>query len=169
VPPRQFNVVKTTQSKRSRGLDHVVASRAYSTLDMHLSSELFDLGCVALATALMWIPYTLALIRYGGLSAALGNREGALPQLPAWAGRAKRAHANAVENLVVFAPIVLTAAWAGVTTPATAAAANVYLSSRLVHYFVYCAGIPLVRTLSFVLGWGATMVIAAALFLQQLR
>ncbi len=43
-----------------------------------------------------------------------------------WAWRAKRAHMNAIENLAVFAPLVLVAAVAGIGTPATIVAAKVY-------------------------------------------
>ena len=43
-----------------------------------------------------------------GLPALAGNRE-ALPAITGWAGRARRAHANMLENLVVFAIVVLIA------------------------------------------------------------
>ena len=82
---------------------------------------------------------------------------------PAWAQRAKRAHANAVENLAVFAPLVLIAALLGISTPATITAAKVFLIARLVHYVVYTAGIPGVRTLAFLVGFGATAVFATAI------
>jgi len=36
---------------------------------------------------------------------ALDNRDPTFPPLPPWAARARLAHANAVENLVVFAPL----------------------------------------------------------------
>jgi hypothetical protein len=59
-----------------------------------------------------------------------------------WVDRAKRAHVNAIENLVVFAPLVLTAAIAGVSTPATVASAYVYVIAHLAHYVIYAAAIP---------------------------
>lgn len=129
---------------------------------MPLSIEQRDLVYVAVATALMWIPYTLALIARGGLMAAMGNRDTATT-LPAWAERARRAHANAAENLVLFAPLLLLAS---VVIPGDAAvviAARVYLVARLVHYGVYVAGVPVIRTLAFFAGWGATVAIALAL------
>lgn len=129
---------------------------------MTLLPEQRDLLLVVAATALMWIPYTLALVVRSGLMAAMGNRAN-VPAMSAWAERAKRAHANAVENLAVFAPVLLLATLLKPGAPAIAASAHVYLVARLVHYCVYVAGVPVVRTLAFVIGWGATMAIIIAL------
>lgn len=133
---------------------------------MTLTSELHSLALVATATALMWIPYMTARILTRGPWAALANPGPSHAPDPAWAERARRAHANAIENLAVFAPLVLIAAIAGVSTPATVLAAQLYLAARLVHYLVYAAGIPVVRTLAFLTGFGATLVFAAALLGQ---
>ena len=43
-----------------------------------------------------------------GLPALAGNREG-LPPFTGWAGRAQRAHHNMLQNLVLFAALVLIA------------------------------------------------------------
>lgn len=130
---------------------------------MRLTPELQALAWITVATALMWVPYMLARIMTRGLMGTLANPDSGQAPDPAWAERARRAHANAVENLAVFAPIVLVAALAGVSTPTTALAAQVYVAARLAHYLVYAAGIPGLRTLAFVTGWGATLTIAAAL------
>lgn len=129
---------------------------------MTLSPEQRDLVLVVAFTALMWIPYTIALIARGGLSAAVGNRD-ALPELWPWAARAKRAHMNAVENLAIFAPLLLLATLHAPGAPGVALDARIYLIARLFHYGVYVAGIPLVRTLAFVVGWGATVALAVLL------
>jgi uncharacterized MAPEG superfamily protein len=131
---------------------------------MNLTPELRVLGIVATVTVLMWVPYVLARIVTHGPARALANPDAASPADPAWADRARRAHANAVENLAVFAPLVVIAALAGVSTPATIFASRLYLGARFVHYVVYAAGIPVVRTLAFAVGVGATLVIAAAVF-----
>jgi uncharacterized MAPEG superfamily protein len=129
---------------------------------MTLSPELHTLVLVCAATALMWIPYMTARILTRGTVKALANPDPSFTPDPAWAERARRAHANAVENLAVFAPLVIVASLMGVSTPATVLAAKVYLWARLIHYVVYSAGVPVVRTLAFVVGSGATLVIAAA-------
>jgi uncharacterized MAPEG superfamily protein len=130
---------------------------------MKLTPELYFLALTATATVLMWIPYMVTRILTRGPMRTLADPTDPsfLPD-PAWAERARRAHANAVENLVVFAPLVVILALIGASTPATILASKTYLGARLVHYLVYAAGIPVVRTLAFVTGFGATLVIAAA-------
>ncbi|VVE78826.1 MAPEG family protein [Pandoraea sputorum] len=136
---------------------------------MKLTPELYYLTLVALLTAAMWIPYILAGVVLRGPMRAMANP---VPEVaaqtsgaatPAWMQRAKRAHANALENLAVFAPLVLIAAIVGISTPVTVFAAKLYLIARLVHYVVYVAGIPVVRTLAFLVGFGATVSFATAI------
>ena len=129
---------------------------------MKLTPELYVLALVATATALMWVPYMGARILTRGLGRALANPDPSFPPDPPWAERARRAHANAIENLAVFAPLVLVAALTGISTPATILAAKTYLAARLVHYVVYAAGIPVARTLAFTVGFVAMLSIAAA-------
>ncbi|MGZ5921262.1 MAG: MAPEG family protein [Rhizomicrobium sp.] len=126
--------------------------------------ELYYLALVATATLLMWIPYMAARILTRGPVRTLGNpADPNAPSDPAWAERARRAHANAVENLAVFAPLVIILAMTGVSTPATVLASKVYLGARLTHYLVYAAGIPVIRTLAFAAGFAATLAIASVL------
>ncbi|GGA29410.1 MAPEG family protein [Dyella nitratireducens] len=130
---------------------------------MKLTPELYFLALVATATVLMWIPYITARMFTRGAWQTLANPADPMyPPDPAWAERAQRAHANAVENLAVFAPLVIILAMLDASTPATILASKIYLGTRLVHYLVYAAGIPVVRTLSFLVGVGSTLVIAAA-------
>jgi uncharacterized MAPEG superfamily protein len=134
------------------------------TRSMTLPLELKWLAYVTLATAMMWLPYTLALILHGGLGAAMGNRDLSpeRPQ-PLWAQRAKRAHANAVENLAVFAPLVLIASVSHVNSSLAVLCAQIYLVARLAHYVIYCVGIPVIRTLAFFAGWGATLALGISI------
>jgi uncharacterized MAPEG superfamily protein len=127
------------------------------------TSELNALTVVATATALMWIPYVTARLRARGL-AAIAPIDPGFPPEPEWAERAQRAHANAVENLAVFAPLVLVAALLEISTPATVLAAQVYVAARFVHYIIHVAGIPYLRTVAFFVGVCATLVIAAAIW-----
>lgn len=130
---------------------------------MKLTSEMYFLTLVTAFTAVMWVPYILSRIATQGALGAMGDPDPSATTDPAWAQRAKRAHANAVENLPVFAPLVLIAALLGISTPGTVLAAKVYLIARLVHYVVYVAGIPGVRTLAFLVGFGATAVFATTI------
>jgi uncharacterized MAPEG superfamily protein len=80
-----------------------------------------------------------------GLAALAGNREG-LPPVTGWAGRAARAHRNMLENLVLFAALVLIAVAAGKTSDTTLLGAQIFFWARLVYALVYLAGIPWLRT-----------------------
>jgi len=80
-----------------------------------------------------------------GLPTAAGNREG-VPDLTGFAGRAKRAHLNMIENMVLFAALVLIAAVANKANATTAMGALVFFWARLVYAVVYLIGIPFLRT-----------------------
>lgn len=124
-----------------------------------MTIELTYLTYVALLTALMWMPYILNLIGVRGLVDAVGYPENPKP-LAAWAQRLKAAHYNAVENLVVFAALILVAHAAGVSGEATQVSAATYFWARVVHAVSYTFAIPWVRTLSFAVGLGAELCIA---------
>jgi len=117
-----------------------------------MTTDLYMLALAAGITLLMWLPYILAHIANVGPVAALTYKADDEP-LPAWAARAKKAHYNAIENLVPFAALVVVAHIAGATNEATAAAAVVYFWARLAHYGLYVVGVPFGRTLTFAAGW----------------
>jgi uncharacterized MAPEG superfamily protein len=110
-------------------------------------------------TGLLWLPYIIDRILVRGLVDAVGYAENPKPQSP-WAQRLMKAHANAVENLVVFATLVLLANALGVTGPAIAASAAVYFWARLVHAAAYAFAVPWLRTLSFAVGFLSQVCIA---------
>lgn len=124
-----------------------------------ITTELTYLTWVTAFTAVMWIPYILNLIIVRGLLDAVGYPENPKP-LSAWATRMKHAHSNAIENLVVFGLLVLTAHAVGVSNEATVLACAVYFWARVVHFVVYTFGIPWFRTLAFVAGFAAQIALA---------
>jgi uncharacterized MAPEG superfamily protein len=71
-----------------------------------------------------------------------------------------KAHLNAVENLVIFATLVLAAQAANVTNSVTATACVVYFWARVAHLGAYTFGVPWVRTLAFAVGFFAQAAIA---------
>ena len=123
-----------------------------------MTSELTSLIWVTALTAILWVPYTLNTIAVRGLMDAVGYPADPKP-LAGWAQKMKAAHANAVENLVVFAALVLIANAAGVSNETTVLACTVYLWSRVVHLLAYTFAIPWVRTLSFVAGFACQVAI----------
>ncbi len=117
-----------------------------------MTSELMSLTWVTALTAVLWMPYILNTIAVRGLVNAVGYEENPKPLTP-WAARLRKAHANAVENLVVFATLVLIAHAAGVSNETTVMACQLYLWARVVHALAYTFAIPWVRTLAFAAGF----------------
>ena len=124
-----------------------------------MTTELFYLACVATFTALLWAPCILDRFGTWGLADTFGYPERPPAQSP-WAVRLMRAHANAIENLAVFAALVLVAHLAGAHGEGTVLAAAVYFWARVVHALAYAFAVPYVRTLAFLAGFGAQMVFA---------
>lgn len=130
-----------------------------------MKPEMTYLVWVTIVTALIWIPYVLDRAAVWGLTDTVGYPESPKPQSP-WAKRMKAAHANAVENLVVFATLVLVANAAGVSNAATTFAAALYFWARLVHLAAYTFAIPWVRTLGFAGGFVAQAIVAVQLVMR---
>ena len=129
-----------------------------------MSHELFWLVMTAVLTGLLWVPYILDRIQVRGLMGAMANPSPSDKAQSPWARRMMAAHANAVESLVIFAPLVLTARALSIATAATAFACALYFWSRLAHVVVYTLGIPVLRTLSFAGGFVAQALLALAIF-----
>ncbi len=127
-----------------------------------MTSELMSLTWVTTLTAVMWMPYILNMIAVRGLVDAVGYPDEPKP-LSAWAAKMKAAHANAVENLVVFAALVLIANAAGVSNSTTVLACQLYFWARLVHLLSYTFAIPWIRTVSFVAGFACQIAIVLQL------
>lgn len=98
-----------------------------------------------------------------GLPMLAGNREG-LPEITGWAGRAARAHRNMLENLVLFAALVLVVVAAGKANATTLLGAQLFFWGRVVYAGVYIAGVPWLRTAI----WTVSMVGLILIFLQLL-
>ncbi len=127
----------------------------------HETTELYWLVLTILMTALFWIPTILNRIVELGAWATL-NVPVLRPEA-GWAERLMRAHANAVENLVIFAPLVLAIQLTGTGASSTAIVCQVYFFARLVHVLAYVAAVPMLRTLAFVTGFFCQMTLALTL------
>ena len=101
--------------------------------------------------------------RQFGFIPLAGNRDN-LPAAKGFAARALRVVDNHREGLLMFAPVVLAASVAHISTQRTVIGAEMFFYSRLVHAACYLIGIPYVRTLAFVIGLvGTLMVVFSAL------
>jgi len=129
-----------------------------------MTKELLWLTLTVILTGVLWVPYILDRAMVRGLMAAMGNpSRHDKPQSP-WAQRLYFAHTNAVENLVIFAPLVLILDAQGHSTESTVLACAVYFWARLVHAVVYTMGVPVLRTLAFTVGFLAQVALVLAVF-----
>jgi uncharacterized MAPEG superfamily protein len=129
-----------------------------------MTKELTWLALTAMLTGVLWIPYIIDRIIVRGPAGAMANpSRNDKPQSP-WAQRLYFAHTNAVDNLVVFAALVLVLDASGRTSTTTAIACAVYFWARLAHAIIYALGIPVARTIAFAIGFAAQVVLALAIF-----
>jgi uncharacterized MAPEG superfamily protein len=128
-----------------------------------MKPELMLLGwAVILTLAQMLIAASGSASQYGVMP-LFGNREG-LPALTGWAGRAQRAHRNMLENLVLFAALILVCAVTNKTNATTLLGAQLFFWGRLAYAVIYLAGIPYLRTAA----WLVSIVGLVLIFLQLL-
>ena len=129
-----------------------------------MSQELYWLTLTVILTGLMWVPYILDRIMVRGLMGAMANPSPNDKPQSEWAQRLQKAHINAAENLVIFATLVLTLNVMHHSTESTVLACAVYFWARLAHALIYWAGIPVLRTLSFAVGFVAQVALVLAVF-----
>jgi uncharacterized MAPEG superfamily protein len=127
-----------------------------------MSTELAILalsGLLSLALALL----TIAIhgVTFGG-PAIRGNRD-TYPVLHGVCGRVVRAHASLNESLIPFAMIVIATSLCHVSNTLTAGAAQIFLAARIAHASFYIGGVRILRSISFYVGLGATIMIAVQL------
>jgi uncharacterized MAPEG superfamily protein len=129
-----------------------------------VTPELTYTALSAALTGLIWIPIVINRFLEIGVWKTLQTPEPGRAPRAAWAYRLTNAHLNAIENLVVFAPLALAVNAAGLGSPATALACGVYFWARVAHVAVYTLSVPVARTLAFLLGFAAQAYLALRLF-----
>jgi len=128
-----------------------------------LSPDLaFLVWSVALCVAQMLVAAS-AKAPLVGLPALAGNRDN-MPSVTGFAGRASRAHGNMLENLVLFAALVLVAHVGGRANEMTALGAQLFFWARLAYAVIYLIGIPWLRTGAWLVSMAGLVVIFLQLF-----
>ena len=128
-----------------------------------MTTELYWMVMTVLMTAVIFVPYILNRMKEHGIGPAVWNPQPDKQPKAQWAERLMRAHANAVENLVIFAPLVLALQVRGISTTATATACMVYFFARAAHIVFYTFAVPLLRTVVFIVGVACQMTLAFTL------
>ena len=126
-----------------------------------MKPELNLLVWATLLTLLQAVVAVQGAMMQVGLPMLAGNREG-MPEIKGWGGRAARAHKNMLENLVLFAVLVIAAVLAGKTNGTTLLGAQIFFWARVAYAAVYVAGLPWIRTGV----WAVSVVGLAMIFLQ---
>lgn len=94
----------------------------------------------------------------------VGARDESMPPLNPLAGRLARAQANFFETFPIMIAAVTIAVLRERTSEVTAAGAWIWLAARIVYLPLYAAGVPVVRTVSFLASLaGILMVLVPAL------
>ena len=127
---------------------------------MKLSPELFYATLTALFTAVIWMPIIVNRLAEMGPWKALKNPEPDVRPHADWAYRLANAHRNAIENLVVFAPLAIIVHQLQLGTAGTATASAAFFAARVAHAVIYTFGIPLLRTIAFFIGFLAQVMLA---------
>ena len=127
-----------------------------------MTPEIYWLTLSVLLTASMVAPYAVYRIRsLGGLwQTLLTPLPGDSPFDDEWAHRAYRAHMNAFEGLILFAPLVLAIHTTGIGNELTAKASATYFWARLIYTPLYYFKVPVLRTVVWMVGLIATLVLA---------
>lgn len=126
-----------------------------------MSVEIYWLTLVTIYSGLLFIPYAYYRIaRIGFVRLLVNPLPGDDPFNDEWPHRAYRAHMNAIENIVIFAPLVLVIEITAINNEATALACMVYAWARFVHAPFYILNTPFVRTIAYFVGLGACLVLA---------
>ena len=125
-----------------------------------MKNEIFWLVLTIIVTSLFWLPYILDRMFEHKLIPALRNPNRDSRPKSQWANRLMYAHENAVENMVLFAPLVILIQYLQLSTNETVLAAMVYFFARVAHVVLYTFGVPFLRTIAFFTGWLAQSYLA---------
>lgn len=115
-----------------------------------------------LLLVLIGIPAVEAILKNGALVQA-GSRDD-MPEPTLFNKRATRLSNNMIENLALFAPLVLIANVAEISTGTTVLGAQIFFFARVIHAIIYLAGLPMIRPVFWMAGVVGTLMIAFSLF-----
>ena len=135
--------------------------------NLTISAEIYWLTLTVAMSAVLWAPYIINRLYEEGIGKALWNPEPDAGPKAQWAVRMMAAHENAVENLVIFVPLVLIVQILGINNESTAFACALYFFSRLAHYIVFSIGIPVLRVLIYFISFYAQVMLALVIFKQM--
>lgn len=136
-------------------------------MNIHLGGMSVEFTMLALAIVLGFIHILIAahfVTNERGLAWNMGARDNTVPLKSNLAGRLDRALANFKETFPLFAVAVLMAAALGRHNWETVWGAQVYLAGRVIYLPLYAMGVPLLRTLVWLVATAGIVLVVVALF-----
>lgn len=110
-----------------------------------MTTEIFALLCSVGLLFLLNFSQSLQIVSENGPGYVWSKRD-ELPKASIFGGRIQRAKSNLIENLLIFAPLVLIASITNVSTNLTALGAVMFLVARILHALAYIIGVTHVRS-----------------------
>src|SRR5207244_8208617 len=98
-----------------------------------MTRELFWLTLTVILTGVLWVPYIINRCQIRGLTGAMANPSRNDKPHADWANRLMFAHDNAIENLIIFALLVLILNQIDYSSTWTVLACAVYFWARVAH------------------------------------
>ena len=129
-----------------------------------MSAEICYLVCSAGLCGILWLPYLVERVFNQGLIDTAGYPE-KIAEPAKWAQRSKLAHINMLENLPIFAILIICLNILEISNANTVLAASLFFYARVIHAVVYTLGVPWVRTLAFVASWVANIILFLSIVL----
>ena len=112
-----------------------------------MTAELIMLFWAVVLAFVQVLVSVILCTKQAGLTELACNRDTFMPE--GIAGRATRAHRNMLENLPLFAALVLIVHVAGLSSDASVLGAEIFVIARLAAAIIYIIGIPWLRTAAF--------------------
>lgn len=127
--------------------------------------EFYLLGATLILALIQILLAAHLRTRQYGLKWNAGPRDEAMPPLDPLPGRLLRAQQNLFETLPLFIGALLGAAAVGRLGTLSSLGAHLYFFGRLVYLPLYAIGIPVVRSLVWLVATGGLVLVIAALML----
>ncbi len=128
-----------------------------------MSTEFQWLTLSILVTSLIWVPIIINRLIEHGFWHGLWDPEGLTHTDIGWSKRMAAAHVNAVENLVIFAPLVIMVQQLQLSNDLTLLAGMMFFYSRLAHVILFTFKIPMLRIVVFLIGFSAQIILIKTL------
>ncbi|MBC7370523.1 MAG: MAPEG family protein [Bdellovibrionaceae bacterium] len=129
-----------------------------------MTTELYVLSFAAILGLIQLMIATQLSTGQRGVKWNLSPRDQKMPELTGVAGRMDRAYKNFMETFAIFVAAIAVVHLANRLGPISTLGAELYLAARVLYVPVYAAGIPVVRTLIWLVSLiGIAMVLYAGL------